>query len=89
MPGAAVSCGSCVAREDERQRHGAVEQVGAAVLARALAGPETSSTSSRIWKASADVARKRIERIAVAGLDGAEATGGDEQARGLELAAMR
>ena len=41
-----------LAREDERQRHRPVQQVGPAVLARPLRGPETSSTSSSTWKAS-------------------------------------
>ena len=81
-----------LAGEDERQRDGAVEQVGAAGLAGALAGPETSSTSSRSWKAS-PMRRPNAPSASAVGAppppQRAERAGGLEQPRGLQLAAAQ
>ncbi len=81
------------AGQHERQRHGAVEQVGAARLARPLDRPRTSRMSSSSWKATRSAARRRPVRRprarAVGRRERPQPAGRLEQRRRLELAAAQ
>ena len=89
----AASAGSLLAGEDQRQRHGAVEQVGAAVLAGALGRPAHVEQVVEHLERDAEVLRRtpRAPRPRAAGArprQRAQPAGGREQARGLQPAAQ-
>ena len=82
--------GVALAGDDEGQRDRAVEQVGAAVLARALGGARDVEDVVEQLEGEADAAPEVGERVRLAaGLERAEAAGGLEQARRLQLAAVQ